>query len=285
MPGIAVGPKPGVVLEQVVVEEARRPGVGDHDLGRDRPHQPGDRLELADALELVDPGPVVVGVLVADRVPAGARHLHRHQVDGPPGHHDRATYLGQRDPCVVAVQDGASADVEQDRRVVGHRADLGDHGHPVAAVTERVALPGVQHDDVLPAGLAQPPLEDGRGIARYDDRDPRVEPGQELEVEVVEVLVGDADDVDVLEQRPPQVAVVREREPGPQEAAALGDPRVGQDPYSGRVDPQTRMTQRCDERAPRHTPIVAAARPPRIAQEDERGYAVRGRDLTPRSTS
>ena len=268
--------QPAVVLEQHRVEEARRTGVRQHQPWLHRPDQPGDGLELADPLALADPGPVLLAVVVADRVPARAGHLHAHQVDRAADLVHGPSDLAQRDPGVVGVQHRRAGDRDQHRRVVAHRALLGDHGQPVPAGAERVALPGVEDDHPPAAGGAQPALHDRGGVARHHDRHPGRQAGQVVEVQVVQVLVGDDDHVDVLEQRAREVLVVGEREPRPEEGAARGHPRVGEEPHPGRVDPESGMTQRCDDCSV-HPPTVPCAAADQMPQPGERAYVSRTR--------
>jgi hypothetical protein len=153
-------------------------------------------------------------------VPAGARHLHGHHVELPARLHRGATALTDRQARVVAVQQRDAADTHQYRGVMAHGRLLGDEGEPVAAGVEREVLPGRHLDDVGDAGLEQTPVEVPRRIAV--DHHPRVraQAPQDVEVHVVQVLVGDRDPVGVEQLRGVEVVVARQLVPRAEEGAS-----------------------------------------------------------------
>ena len=116
-PGRGRCPAPGcpVVPGDLGVEEARRAGVRHDHPGLGVADQAGDRAELRQPLPAADPGDDVGRVVVADRVPGGAGHLHAQEVElVPAGLRRRPAELGDRQPGVVHVQDRVPARDDED---------------------------------------------------------------------------------------------------------------------------------------------------------------------------
>ena len=105
------------------------------------------------------------------------------------------------------------ATLQQHGGVVTHRTLLGDDGQPVVALApEPIALPGVEHHHVSPPDAGEATLQDRGQVSGHHHGDLGRQPGQERQVEVVQVLVGDHDHVGARQLRRRQVRVVGERD-------------------------------------------------------------------------
>ena len=128
-----------VVLEQVVVEEARRAGRRD-DEGRvedlDVAEGPG---RLGDPLLVAQDLLGVVRVVVDHRVPDGARELQERDVDRPV--REQPVRLGR--PRVVHVEDADLAVVDEQRGVADRPVGRGDQG-----VDRQAQRPGLERLEV-----------------------------------------------------------------------------------------------------------------------------------------
>ena len=98
--------QPAVVLLDLRVEEAHGPGEGHHQFRLHQPDQPPNRPEFTGALGRADLRDLLRRVLIADRMPGRAGHLHGHHVQPATALQGRAAHLANREPGVVAVQQG-----------------------------------------------------------------------------------------------------------------------------------------------------------------------------------
>ena len=226
-----------VLLEQVVVEEARRSGAR-HDERR------GEDLDVA-----LGPGelddPLLVGEgdlrlrreLVDHRVPDRARELEEQQVERPEG--QELVRVGRA--RVVHVQDAGLAVVDEQRRVaeraVGRGVERHDQDPQTAAELERLAVGGL--DEPPEAEVVELVAEVvDRVVGQDDGRVLRAVLAQPVRVEVIVVEVADVEVVGAADRPRVDPVVGREREPRPEVGGV--EPRVAQDAAGPGLEVQRR---------------------------------------------
>ena len=230
------------MLEQVVVEEARRPGRG-HDEGRVEDLDVAERAcRLGDALLVAEDVLRVVRVVVDHRVPDGAGELQEGDVDRAVG----GQLVGLRGARVVHVQDAHVAVVDEQCRVADRAVGRGDEG-----VDREAQRPGFERLKVLRLDEGRE-AELGQLLAQVVERVVRQQDGRVLvdvrgEVARVEVVVVEVRDVQVRRVADPlrvDPVVGRERVPRPEEGGV--EPRVAQDADALGLDEQAGLAKEGD---------------------------------------
>ena len=233
-----------VEAEEVLVEEARRPGAGHHGAGVDLLHEAEGPGELALDLRRALPALLGLGHLVDHRVPDGPGELEPVQVDRPVGA-ELAQVVGAA--VVLVDQTGLAVGDHQGAVAAGPVGDgrlhVDRHGEPGRDL-ELLLVDGA--DELGEAqGLEGPLLLAGRE-PRQQDRDVAAQVGPEPGlVVVVAVEVRDVEEVGPLdpgEEVVGELVVAGEREPGAVEGG--DEPRVAQDRPGPGLDEDPRVSDR-----------------------------------------
>ena len=231
-----------VKVHQVVIEEAGWSGAG-HDVGG------ADLLRVAEgALHLGDPLLAAESVFhllrkaVDHRVPDGAGVLQEVDIVGA----ERLQRLEMDGAGVVLVEDLHLAIVEGKtgvaKRAIGGGDERGDHDLEAVDV---VGFAVFRVDEVGEAELAQPLLDQAEGVVREEYGGLPVDVlGEELDVEVVEVGVGEKEVIGVDVGRVVELVVGREHPPGA-EVRGVEDGIAEDGPVLG-FDVHTGMTEKGD---------------------------------------
>ena len=240
--GVPLVAREVVEPEQVVVEEAGRPGRG-HDEGWVQDFDVAERAgELGDPLLVAEDLLGVVGIVVDHRIPDGARELQERGVQRAA--REQPVRLGR--PRVVHVEDADLAVVDHERRVADRAVGRGDE-----RVDREGQRPGLERLEIDALDEPREPerpkllLEVVERVGREQHR--RVLVDVVAQVARVEMVVVEVRDVEI--RRVPDAlgidAVVgREREPRAEERGV--EPGVAQDADALRFHEEARLAEERD---------------------------------------